>query len=619
MFKPSHPSEAEAETEKKPDYPTYELTAKAEGNVVYLYWQKDEITHDDDPLTSKDQVEISKFVLTYAKDGSEDETTKEYTADQYSIDGEPVDSLVLAPETTYNFSLVTVPEDTTIFKPSRSSESSATTEYFPISALNAITLETMPATKSAKFAESYQGRQYKGVISANNEHGNLSKIIAVQDMVTGDEPGHGVIIWGSAYDTYANYPVGKTVTVTLTSSSLVYNYNGTPEVEDVKTTVDESSEAAAVNTTIVSVKDLDVSYVGTYVEILEDLAVKNTDKLYKWSDATATELVAADGDVTVYRNKNSDFDSEITPVQTGSKSVRGIAMQYKTLTEIYPTCADDLKDFTLEIPEVKVTDIEDVPAAGVKTGWKTFTSSYDKNAWTISVEADGEVVTDATVIESTILYDVSANTTDKAREGYIIVSFQANDTDVILESEMIVVSQLTDAEPEPTPDPEPTMVTDSLIFGSEYNSAKVQNYTTEWEVKSPSTKITAKMVNWNNNNNGWAYVRAGVKNAASTADIIAAVADSVYSVTMTVDATLTKTAVDDISLYVSADGTEWGDAVQTILSADLSEGDLVLTVPAEKRAKNLSYKISVSCNDKSSSNGPIQVSKVKYLESVIEN
>lgn len=88
-------------------------------------------------------------------------------------------------------------------------------------------------------------------------------------------------------------------------------------------------------------------------------------------------------------------------------------------------------------------------------------------------------------------------------------------------------------------------------FSANTNSGKVNNYTNTWSVTCDN--VTWTMKNFNNNNNGWPYVRAGSKNNASVAEIItdSTMVDAITKVVVTVDK-VTASSVNSFKLIVAS-------------------------------------------------------------------
>lgn len=145
----------------------------------------------------------------------------------------------------------------------------------------------------------------------------------------------------------------------------------------------------------------------------------------------------------------------------------------------------------------------------------------------------------------------------------------------------------------------------TLLFGANYNSAKVSSYTDTWSATNAGFKCN--LANWNNNNNGWSYVKAGRKNYASVATITTAavVPEALTTVSMTVDA-VTTSKINSLKLYVSSDANF---TTKDTYTATAAQGNVVFNI--SKPVANAYYKIEVDCAS-GSSNGLITVSKVVY-------
>ena len=147
----------------------------------------------------------------------------------------------------------------------------------------------------------------------------------------------------------------------------------------------------------------------------------------------------------------------------------------------------------------------------------------------------------------------------------------------------------------------------TVLFGKDYNSKSVQTYDDSWYVTYNGTRWD--LANFNNNQNGWSYVKCGSKKNASVATITsyAALPEKISSVTVTIDA-ITTSNVNSISLTV-ADDAQFETNAATYTAATLAKGDLPFTI--DKPAANKFYKLTFDCK-KSSSNGVIQISKVVF-------
>lgn len=144
----------------------------------------------------------------------------------------------------------------------------------------------------------------------------------------------------------------------------------------------------------------------------------------------------------------------------------------------------------------------------------------------------------------------------------------------------------------------------TCLFGTDYNSQTIGSYTATWTASNED--FTWTIVNGNNNNNGWDYIKFGRKNVASVGEIVTS---AVYSVAITkVDLTidkLTASSINSIKLYTSTDNSTWTEA------GTFSKATGTQTVNLASPTTNLYYKIEFDCAA-GSANGLIQVSKVEY-------
>ncbi|MBR1923470.1 MAG: chitobiase/beta-hexosaminidase C-terminal domain-containing protein, partial [Paludibacteraceae bacterium] len=149
----------------------------------------------------------------------------------------------------------------------------------------------------------------------------------------------------------------------------------------------------------------------------------------------------------------------------------------------------------------------------------------------------------------------------------------------------------------------------TALFGSSYNSKSVSSYTDTWTATNGD--FTVSLSNFNNNNNGWAFVKCGRKNATSVGTIItdAAIDKAVTKVVVTIDA-ITAAKVS-IKLYRSTNKTDWTE--ESSFSA--ATGAQEVAIGSANQAANLYYKVEFDCAS-GSSNGFVTVSKVEYYAEV---
>ena len=144
-------------------------------------------------------------------------------------------------------------------------------------------------------------------------------------------------------------------------------------------------------------------------------------------------------------------------------------------------------------------------------------------------------------------------------------------------------------------------------FGSSYNSTKVSSYTSSWYSTYDGFRVD--IVNANNNNNGWSYIKMGSKNAASTGTITtnAKIDAAITKVSLKIDA-ITSSNVTSITLKTATSSNGTYTSVGTFSKATGTQ-----TVTLTSPTANLFYKIEVVCT-KGSSNGLIQISQVDYYK-----
>ena len=143
----------------------------------------------------------------------------------------------------------------------------------------------------------------------------------------------------------------------------------------------------------------------------------------------------------------------------------------------------------------------------------------------------------------------------------------------------------------------------TALFGSSYNSKKVSSYTDTWTATNNGFTVT--VVNANNNNNDWAYIKMGRKSNLSVGSITTeqAIDKPISKITMTIDAVTAKN-INSIKLKTSINGSSFAEAG----TFTIAKGDQSVTI--NNPTANLYYQIEVDCQ--TGSNGSIQISKVQY-------
>lgn len=143
------------------------------------------------------------------------------------------------------------------------------------------------------------------------------------------------------------------------------------------------------------------------------------------------------------------------------------------------------------------------------------------------------------------------------------------------------------------------------------NQKSVNNYTSTWQAIVDSYTYT--LVNFNNNQNGWSYVKCGRKENPSVASISN---DTPMPELTSIEVNADKLNVSKIN---SIELSIYSDAAQIALIADgiepkngIATGILTFEIPAEYQKANQYYKLTFDCAV-AGSNGPVQISKISYI------
>lgn len=149
----------------------------------------------------------------------------------------------------------------------------------------------------------------------------------------------------------------------------------------------------------------------------------------------------------------------------------------------------------------------------------------------------------------------------------------------------------------------------TLTFTSTTMQTNVSSYTSTW--KTICNGDTWNIVNANNNNRAWTYIKMGRKNNASVGSISTtfAIDKEITKVVMTVDA-VTTAKINSLKLYVASDAN-FSNVLSTV-TATAATGTVTFTVPSP--VANAYYKLEADCAS-GTSNGLITISKVQYYAS----
>lgn len=150
----------------------------------------------------------------------------------------------------------------------------------------------------------------------------------------------------------------------------------------------------------------------------------------------------------------------------------------------------------------------------------------------------------------------------------------------------------------------------TALFGPNYNSENVGAYDKTWSATNDG--FTVDIVNANNNNGKWNYIKMGRKNVESTGTITTktAIDKAITKVALTIDA-ITADKITSITLKTKTASGGWTNAGTFTAAKGVQE--VALNTPTE----NLYYQIEVVCTS-GTANGLIQISKVEYFVAIAD-
>lgn len=226
---------------------------------------------------------------------------------------------------------------------------------------------------------------------------------------------------------------------------------------------------------------------------------------------------------------------------------------------------------------------------------------------TVNSEGGDWTVTPETLTWATIVVDKTtgtitvtpngANTAETANEATLTV---AHASDASLTKEITLKQNAAGGE---------TSKTYTLQFGKNYNSASIQNYTSTWSVTCDG--FTWDMVNWNNNQNGWTYVKAGPKgntNAHAMISTESAMPEAISKISITIDKVENGSITSIVLKSSSTNDFKAGTIIET--KSSVKQGEVVFEIPSPQNG--LFYQLDFTLNNTTGKNGVATVSKVVY-------
>ena len=153
----------------------------------------------------------------------------------------------------------------------------------------------------------------------------------------------------------------------------------------------------------------------------------------------------------------------------------------------------------------------------------------------------------------------------------------------------------------------------TLDFATDVDAPDISSYTDSWETKSAEGDVY-KIVNANNNKNGWNYIKFGSKKAASVGSITTPMfANTISKVDLTLEKISYSSAINSVKLQSSTDGTTFTDVATFTTKANST-----VSVTVSDSVENSYYRIQFDCA-KAGGNGAITVCGVSfYTEQAIK-
>ncbi|MDE6029969.1 MAG: hypothetical protein K2F90_06615, partial [Clostridiales bacterium] len=363
----------------------------------------------------------------------------------------------------------------------------------------------------------------------------------------------------------------KTVTVTVKAPT---NYGS----ETAPLTV---AAAVAIADAECATKDLVSAEVVWMTGIVADVTAA-TNGFYNY---TIRDAADASKTILVYTKPENVRTGVVAPAQNDVVVVSGYIKNY-----------NGTKEFASNKP------------AGATESRYVYFEKNTRGTSTLTVEAGAGAT--VTGLSETATNGTEATFTITMAEGKELVSVKVNSTAITADAEgnyKFTVAGNMKVEIETKGEGEAAVEKlKTITFNSTNNSAGVQSYTGTFNATQDG--LTWKVDNFNNNNNGWAFIKTGNKSSASVGTIstTSAVASTVTKVIVTIDS-VTTASVNSFKLLI-ADDAAFTDAIE--VTATIAKGDITFTVPASAVGANKYYRIAVDCA-KGSGNGLVWISKVE--------
>lgn len=386
---------------------------------------------------------------------------------------------------------------------------------------------------------------------------------------------------GDKMSIHSDGTVATTVTMDALTAVEAYGYD---HDEDKTTVVTENN---VVKKTLKELNEMTTDddanlYVTTGV--LTKIKTPKYGSLYLTDKATGEELYVHG----TYLDNNYSFDGTKFSFDKGAKV---ITSDYLGKEITIAGTFQNYQGTTKELVNAVVID-----SSAEKVAAKVVTE-YDAEKGTVTVE-EGKVGDKLTV-------------TATPKEGYKVSSIKVNDQALTVAEDntaeftaelnnKVVVEFVSESAP--------VAKVYNVLFNKDNNKKGVQGYKNDWT--NVSDGITYNVVNCNNNNNEWDFIRIGSKKNVSVGSITTAstTASQFAESAITIDKGVVTNDINSIKLLVST-SENFTDDTTTSYDVNVAEGEQKTKIKTP--VANAYYRYVIDCK-KASKNGPIQISKITF-------
>ena len=388
-----------------------------------------------------------------------------------------------------------------------------------------------------------------------------------------------IVAKGDKMSIHSDGTVATTVTMDALTAVEAYGYD---HDEDKTTVVTENN---VVKKTLKELNEMTTDDANLYVTtgVLTEIKTPKYGSLYLTDKATGEELYVHG----TYLDNNYSFDGTKFSFDKGAKV---ITSDYLGKEITVAGTFQNYQGTTKELVNAVVID-----SSAEKVAAKVVTE-YDAEKGTVTVE-EGKVGDKLTV-------------TATPKEGYKVSSIKVNDQALTVADDntaeftaelnnKVVVEFVSESAP--------VAKVYNVLFNKDNNKKGVQGYKNDWT--NVSDDITYNVVNCNNNNNEWDFIRIGSRKNASVGSISTAspFVEAIAESAITIDE-VNVAYINSIKLLVS---TTDNFAPDTTTSYDVNVAKGKQTTKITAPVANAFYRYVIDCKQ-AKDNGPIQISKITF-------